>query len=67
MISNFDDSEKPSREERLSLLSFMEERGVFLVKGALDRVAQRLGISKVRLYADLDALRKSRGKTSDSL
>lgn len=65
MICNLADTEKLSREQRLALLSFMQERGVFLVKGALERVAQRLGISKVRLYADLDALRKSQEKFSD--
>ena len=47
-----------NREERLQLIGFMETRGVFLVKGALDRVAEKLKMSKVTLYADLDEVRK---------
>lgn len=47
-----------NREERLELIRFMETRGVFLVKGAMDRVAEKLKMSKVTLYADLDEVRK---------
>lgn len=46
------------REERLPLVRFMDTRGVFLVKGALDYAAERLGVSKVTLYSDLDLLRR---------
>lgn len=47
-----------TREERLPLVRFMDTRGVFLVKGALDYAAERLGVSKVTLYSDLDLLRR---------
>ena len=47
-----------SREARHELVAFMETRGVFLVKGALEYAADRLGVSKVTLYSDLDALRR---------
>lgn len=48
-----------NRDERLQLIRFMESRGVFLVKGAMDRVAEKLKMSKVTLYADLDEVRKT--------
>ncbi|BFK78854.1 PAS domain-containing protein [Sutterella wadsworthensis] len=47
-----------TREERLPLVRFMDTCGVFLVKGALDYAAERLGVSKVTLYSDLDLLRR---------
>lgn len=47
-----------TREERLPLVRFMDTRGVFLVKGALDYAAERLGVSKVTLYSALDLLRR---------
>lgn len=53
--------EPRSRAERLELLAFMDERGVFLVKGALEHAALRLGVSKVTLYSDLDQLRREAG------
>ena len=54
-----------NRDERLQLIRFMETRGVFLVKGALDRVAEKLKMSKVTLYADLDEVRKNNKSSSD--
>ena len=47
-----------TREERLPLVRFMDTRGVFSVKGALDYAAERLGVSKVTLYSDLDLPRR---------
>ena len=45
-------------EARRNLVAFMERRGVFLVKGAIERVAAALSVSRVTLYSDLDKLRK---------
>ena len=36
------------------LRAFMDEKGIFLVKGAIDKVAARLGVSKVTIYSYLD-------------
>ncbi len=47
-----------SRDERLELIRFMDSRGVFLVKGAMDRAAAKLNMSKVTLYSDLDEVRR---------
>lgn len=49
-----------NRERRIELIRFMDQRGVFLVKGAVERVAEKLGISKVTVYAYLDEVRGKR-------
>ncbi len=49
-----------TRERRLELIRFMDSKDVFLVKGAIERVAERLGISKVTVYSDLDEVRGKR-------
>lgn len=47
------------RKDNIELIRFMDEKGVFLVKGAIDKVAERLGLSKVTIYSYLD---EARGK-----
>lgn len=49
-----------TRERRLELIRFMDQKGVFLVKGAVERVADKLGISKVTVYSYLDEVRGKR-------
>lgn len=46
-----------SREARRRLIAYMEERGLFLVKGAKERVADALKVSRVTIYSDLDHVR----------
>lgn len=53
-----------SRSERLKVLDYMDTREVFLVKGAVERAAKALGISKVTVYSDLDALHRQKSKQS---
>lgn len=48
-----------TREERLNKIRFMEQRGIFQVKGSIEQVAARLGITKVTVYSYLDAIRKA--------
>ena len=48
-----------TREERLNKIRFMERRGIFQVKGSIEQVAARLGITKVTVYSYLDAIRKA--------
>ncbi len=48
-----------SREERIRKIHFMEQRGIFQVKGSIDQVAGRLGINRVTVYSYLDELRKT--------
>jgi predicted transcriptional regulator YheO len=49
-----------SRGERLSLVDALDERGVFAVRNAVPQVAERLGMSRSGLYADLAESRKTR-------
>ncbi len=45
------------RKDNIELIRFMDEKGVFLVKGAIDKVAESLDLSKVTIYSYLDKVR----------
>ena len=60
IISEVPDKRPYSREKLLALIRFMDSRDIFLVKGAIDRVAEKLQISKVTVYSDLDEIRGKR-------
>ncbi|MGN7469021.1 helix-turn-helix transcriptional regulator [Brevibacillus sp. SAFN-007a] len=47
------------KNEKMQIVQFMDQKGVFLIKGALEKVAAELNISKVTLYSYLDELRRS--------
>lgn len=47
-----------SRKERVAVISRMEQQGVFLAKGAVDKVAERLGVAVPTVYSYLDDVRK---------
>ncbi len=49
-----------SREDRLKKIKFMDEKGVFLMKGSVDMVAGKMGVSSVTVYSYLDAIRGKR-------
>ncbi|MFJ3231490.1 transcriptional regulator [Streptomyces sp. NPDC086787] len=53
-----------TRTERLALIGSLDERGIFRVRGAASRVAERLGMSRSGLYADLAVVRKGTEETS---
>ncbi|MGM5474865.1 helix-turn-helix transcriptional regulator [Bacillus pumilus] len=49
------------RHEKIELIKFMDEKGIFLMKGSVEKVASMLGISKVTVYSYLDEIKnKSR-------
>nr|WP_232108145.1 MFS transporter [Streptomyces gossypiisoli] len=48
-----------TRVERLALLQVLDRRGVFSVRNAVPRVAERLGVSRSAVYADLNECRKT--------
>lgn len=50
-----------STAERLELLRALEENGVFQIKGAVDQVAVRMGISKYTVYGYLKKIRLEQG------
>lgn len=47
-----------SAQERRAFVALLEERDIFLVKGALECTAKVLGVAKVTIYSDLHAIRK---------
>ena len=49
---------------RLNVIAFMDSKGLFLVKGAVDRVAEKLGISRVTVYSYLEEVRKGNNSIS---
>lgn len=50
------------RATRRNFVRELESRGVFLVKGSIEETASVLGVSKVTIYSDLDALREEEEK-----
>jgi predicted transcriptional regulator YheO len=49
--------EKMERAKKLEIVRFMDEKGVFLIKGAIEKVAESLQVSKVTIYSYLDQIR----------
>lgn len=63
LIDNIIGGQEPdgmSRSEKIQKISFMEEKGIFLMKGSVELVAQKLGINKVTVYSYLDVVRGKR-------
>ncbi len=52
--------ESMTRADRLSFLSSLEEKGIFDVKGSVDRVAQLLGASVFTIYSYLKEIRSEK-------
>lgn len=49
-----------TRKDSLEIIRFMDEKGIFLVKGSIDKVASYMGVSKVTIYSYLDTVRGKR-------
>jgi len=58
MIAPYE-NEELKRKEKVKLIKFMDEKGIFLIKGSVDKVAEKLGISKVTVYSYLDEIKKN--------
>ncbi|MTI66660.1 MAG: transcriptional regulator [Firmicutes bacterium] len=56
------DVSKLKRNDNIELLSFMYDKGIFLTKGAVDKVAKKLQVSPVTIYSYLDEIRKTNKK-----
>ena len=52
--------EKMTREERLAKVRFMDEKGIFLMKGSIELAAERLGVKEVTIYSYLDEIRRQK-------
>ena len=47
------------KEDKLQIVKRLDEKGVFLVKGAIDHVATILGVSRYTIYNYLDETRSA--------
>lgn len=56
-IFNRRDVKKMSREEKIELMRQMDSKGIFLTKGSVEKVAEKIGVSKVTVYSYLDELK----------
>ena len=54
------DTQELNRKKAVELIRFMDDKGLFLVKGTIERVAELLGVSKVTIYSYLDEARDKR-------
>lgn len=46
------------RSDNIKLISFMNEKGIFLAKGSIEKVANKLEVSPVTIYSYLDEIKK---------
>ena len=46
-----------TREQRIEKVRFMKEKGLFLMKGSIEKAAEKLGVNKVTIYSYLDEVR----------
>lgn len=54
------------KEDRLEVVAKLEERGFFMMKGAVSHLARRLGISKFSVYAYLEEVRSNQEEALES-
>ena len=54
------EGKKLKKEQKLELVGFMNEKGIFSIKGAIEVVAAKLNVSKITIYGYLDQLKKKR-------
>lgn len=52
-----------TREARLEKIRFMDSKGIFLMKGSIEKAAEKLGVNKVTIYSYLT---KSGGNVDES-
>ena len=55
-----DDAKNLNRKRCVELVKFMDEKGIFLVKGAMDKVAELMGVSRITVYSYLDEAKGKR-------
>lgn len=53
------------RDEKIALIRFMDQKGLFLIKGTVEKVAKRMGISKVTVYSYLDEIKEEKAGKSE--
>lgn len=58
-IIGTNDVDNLKRKDKIDLIKFMDKKGIFLIKGAIEKVAEKLNISKVTVYSYLDEIKKN--------
>lgn len=53
-----------TKSERLQVVAFLEEKGAFLVRGAVALIASRLAVSEPTIYRYLDEIRARRNESA---
>lgn len=55
-----DNSNYPNlkRQGKIDLIKFMDDKGIFLMKGSVEKVSEKMEISKVTVYSYLDEIKK---------
>lgn len=53
--------ERMSKAEKTAAVAMMHERGLFVIRGSVERVAARLGVTKFTIYNYLDEIGAKRG------
>lgn len=48
------------KEDKIKIVSFLYDKGLFLIKGAMDEVARSLNVSKVTIYGYLEEIKTRR-------
>jgi predicted transcriptional regulator YheO len=48
------------KEDKLKIVGILDERGVFLIKGAIENVANSIGVSRYSVYNYLDQIRATK-------
>lgn len=59
--------EQMKKEEKVEMIRELDERGIFLMQGASERIAALLHVSKQTVYNYLDAVRKQEKRLEDSM
>lgn len=58
-IIGANDVDTLKRKDKIDLIKFIDKKGIFLIKGAIEKVAEKLNISKVTVYSYLDEIKKN--------
>ncbi len=58
------DPEEWSREDKQRVVRMLDERGAFLLRGAVDDVADAMGVSRITIYNYLNAIEAQPGEVS---
>ena len=60
ILDDCNDPQDLSRDEKIKKVRFMDNKGIFLMKGSVELVAEKIGVNKVTIYSYLDTVRGKR-------